>query len=368
MKKGIMWLIAAALLMCCLTALGESAAATEEALPSLKEIYAGKFDFGSAAPSQAFNDFKLRKIILEQFSIMTPENEMKPSALLDSYGSKQLVKETGDETAVAVRFSSPKALLDFAQKNGIKVHGHTLVWHEQTPESFFHEGYEASKPYVSREVMLGRLENYIKSVMEYLDENYPGVVVSWDVVNEAIADGTAAIRKNSNWYKTVGEDYVARAFEYARKYAPEGTLLYYNDYNTATPSKLNGIVNLLESLMAEGNIDGYGFQMHHTLGLPSVQMIGNAVEKIASLGLKLRVSEMDIGMDRYTEQNLQKQAVKYGQIMQVLLQYSEQVEAVEVWGITDRMSWRASSYPLLFDVRLNPKPAFWAVADPESVN
>jgi len=364
MKKCFAGLIALMLLLYCIPALGETAADT---LPSLKEVYAGKFDFGSAAPSRAFTDYYMQQLMLAQFSILTPENELKPDSVLDSYMSKKQVKETGDETAVAVRFNAAKPLLDFAKKNGIKVHGHTLLWHQQTPESFFHEGYEPNKPFVSREVMLGRMENYIKAVMEYLDENYPGVVVSWDVVNEAISDGTNALRKSSNWYTTIGDDYVARAFEFARKYAPEGTLLYYNDYNTATPGKLSGIVKLLQPLIAEGTIDGYGFQMHHTVSSHSLQMIANAVEKIAGLGLKIRVSELDIGIDRNTDQNLQKQADKYGAIMRLLLQYSDQVEAVQVWGITDRMSWRASSFPLLFDGNMKPKPAFWAVADPQSV-
>ena len=337
-------------------------------VPSLKDIYADKFDFGAAAPQGAFRDIELMKLMKQQFSILTPENELKPDSVLDTYTSKKMVQETGDETSVAVHFDSAKALLNFAQRNGIKVHGHVLVWHSQTPETFFHEGYDAKKPYLTRETMLGRLENYIKGVMEYMDANYPGVVVSWDVVNEAIDDGTAWLRKNSNWYKIIGEDFVARAFEYARKYAPEGTLLYYNDYNTAMAGKRKGIVRLLESLIPEGNIDGYGFQMHHSVGSPSMQQIADSVKDIAALGLKLRVSELDVGTDSRSETSFNKQAQKYAWIMKVLIAYSDQFEAVQVWGLTDNMSWRASSYPLLFDAARNPKPAFWAVADPSSLD
>nr|SIP63166.1 Endo-1,4-beta-xylanase A precursor (EC 3.2.1.8) [uncultured bacterium] len=336
-------------------------------VPSLKEIYADKFDFGAAAPQQAFRDIGLMKLMKQQFSILTPENELKPDAVLDTSASKKLVQETGDETAVAVRFDSAKPLLNFAQKNGIKVHGHVLVWHSQTPEVFFREGYDAKKPLLKRDMMLGRLENYIKNVMAYLDENYPGVVVSWDVVNEAIDDGTGWLRKGSAWYKVVGEDFVARAFEYARKYAPEGTLLYYNDYNTAMSGKRKGIVRLLESLIPEGNIDGYGFQMHHSVGSPSMQQIADSVKDIAALGLRLRVSELDVGTDNRTEASFKKQAQKYSWIMKVLRRYSEQLEAVQVWGLTDNMSWRAKDFPLLFDSSRNPKPAFWAVADPDSI-
>ena len=335
-----------------------------DALPSLKEIYADRFDFGLAMPAFAVYNAKAVSLICQQFSILTPENELKPDSVLDVTASKRLAKE--DETAAAVHFDAVKPLLEFARKNGIKVHGHVLVWHSQTPEAFFHEGYEVSKPFVTREVMLARLENYIKGVMAYMDENYPGLVVSWDVVNEAIDDGTNALR-HSNWYNVVGEDFVARAFELARKYAPEGTLLYYNDYNTAIPGKLAGIMKLLNSLIEEGNIDGYGFQMHHSVGYPGMELILGCVSKIADLGLRLRVSELDIGVDNNSESSFTKQADKYARIMKLLIKYADQVEAVQVWGLTDAMSWRAANYPLLFDAAMNPKPAFFAVADPSSV-
>lgn len=337
-----------------------------ENIPSLKEIYAGKFDFGSAAPQMVFTNPKWMNLITEQFNILTPENEMKPDSVLDVQASKKLVEETGDETSAAVHFDAAKALLRFAQSNGIKVHGHVLIWHSQTPEAFFHEGYDPKKPLVTREVMLGRMENYIKGVFEYLDENYPGVVVSWDVLNEAIDDSTNWLR-NSNWLKIIGDDYPNKAYEFARKYAPEGTLLYYNDYNTAMPMKLKGIVKLLNKLIPEGNIDGYGFQMHHGVTFPTIKQIQTAVETIAALNIRLRVSELDVTVSNNSEASFAKQAKYYADVMKILIAHSDQFEAVQVWGLTDMMSWRSRQYPLLFDGRGNPKPAFWAVADPESV-
>ncbi len=345
----------------------EAPAGTEAAdgIPSLKEVYAGSFDFGAALPQSALRNVEVMKLFRTQFGILTPENELKPDSVLDVSASRKLTAE-GDETAVAVRFDAAKRLLDFAQANGIKVHGHVLVWHSQTPEAFFHEGYDTQRPLVSREVMLGRMENYIRQVLGYMEETYPGLIVSWDVVNEAIDDGTGRLR-DSNWTKTVGEDFVLRAFEYARKYAPEGTKLYYNDYNTAMAGKRSGIIRLLKELMAEGNIDGYGFQMHHSLSFPSMAQITASVEQVAALGLRLRVSELDIGMEDRSEKSLDQQAKMYAQIMKLLLRFSDQVEAVQVWGVSDNMSWRAKNYPLLFDAGLQPKPAFYAAADPASV-
>ena len=339
--------------------------AEAENVPGLKDIYADRFDFGSAAPQMVFRETQWTELIKSQFSILTPENELKPDSVLDVNGSVRLLKETGDETAVAVRFDAAKPLLNFAKQNGIRVHGHVIIWHSQTPEAFFHEGYDTRKPFVTREEMLGRMENYIRGVFEYLDANYPGVVVSWDVLNEAIDDGTNRLRK-SNWLNIIGEDYPNRAFEYARRYAPEGTKLYYNDYNTAVPGKLQGIVRLLKSLIPEGNIDGYGFQMHHGVRFPSIGQIRIAVETVAALNLRLRVSELDVAVDDNSEASFMKQAQYYADVMKILTDHSDQFEAVEVWGITDLMSWRSRSWPLLFDGKGNPKPAFWAVADPEN--
>ncbi len=368
MKRFLIVGILLSLLLYFPACFAEAPAQTAEAdeIPSLKDIYADRFDFGTAAPQSVFREIKWMKLIRSQFSILTPENELKPDAVLDIGGSLRLLKETGDETAVAVRFDAAKPLLRFASQNGIKVHGHVLVWHSQTPETFFHESYDAKKPFVTREVMLGRLENYIRGVMEYLDENYPGVVISWDVLNEAIDDSTCWLR-NSNWRKIIGDDYPNRAYEYARKYAPEGTLLYYNDYNTAMPAKLKGIVRLLNTLIPDGNIDGYGFQMHHKVASPSIRQIKTSVDTVAALGLRLRVSELDVGVDSNSESAFRNQARRYADIMKILLAHSDRLEAVQVWGITDTKSWRSWEYPLLFNGRGEPKPAFWAVADPDSV-
>ena len=357
--KRLSFLLAMLLLSLCLHAAAES----PEQIPSLRDIYAGKFDFGAAAPQSAFSREDLRQLMRSQFSILTPENELKPNFVVNWEQSRKLVQETGDQTSVAVHLNSAKPLLDFAAANGLKVHGHVLVWHIETKEEFFHEGYDSGLPLLEREQMLGRLENYISGLMSMLEEKYPGLVVSWDVVNEAIDDGTKTLRK-SNWYQTVGPDYVERAFELARKYAPEGTLLYYNDYNTAYPGKLKGILSLLEALQAEGNIDGYGFQMHHRVLEPGMTMLRNAVRSVAGLGLKLRVSELDVGTSGQSEEHFRKQAKKYADVMKLMLEYADQTEAVQVWGLIDSMSYRSYEYPLLFDENLCPKPAFWAVVDP----
>ena len=90
------------------------------------------------------------------------------------------------------------------------------------------------------------------------------------------------------------------------------------------------------------------------------------METIAALGLRLRVSELDVTVSNNSEASFKKQAKYYADVMKILIDHADQFEAVQVWGLTDMMSWRGSQFPLLFDGRGNPKPAFWAVADPEN--
>ena len=170
-------------------------------LPSLKAVYKDYFDFGCAVTGREAMSRDLMDFYASQFSIMTHGNELKPDFVLDVPASSMLAKK--DQTAVSVRLDAAAPLLDYAKAHGIKVHGHVLLWHNQTPEAFFRENYSRTGPYVSREIMLGRMENYIRGVFEALEERCPGVVVSFDVVNEAIDDSTGALRQ-SNWTRIVG--------------------------------------------------------------------------------------------------------------------------------------------------------------------
>lgn len=333
-------------------------------LPRLKELYASDFDMGCALGQIEAVNTERMDFLASQFSIMTPGNELKPDYVLDVAACKRLAKT--DETAVAVHFDSAKPLLDYAKQNGVKIHGHVLLWHSQTPAAFFKEGYDINNPFVTREVMLGRMENYIKAVFAYTGANYPGVIVSWDVVNEAIADGTGKLRQ-SNWTKVVGDDFIHRAFEFAKKYAPKDVLLYYNDYNTVYQPKLDGIYDLLRSLQKEGNIDGYGFQCHYSVGSPDVSAFAQAIAKISQTGLKLRVSEMDLGIAQNTDAYHRAQADAYKAYFDVFMQYADALEAVTLWGTSDDASWRADVFPLLFDKSMQPKYAFYALTDPTQI-
>lgn len=335
--------------------------AVDIALPRLKDLYADHFDFGNAVMQVEAINTKLMDFYASQFNIMTHGNELKPDNVLDLAASARLARE--DQTAVAVRLDAARPLLAYAKQHGIKIHGHVLVWHNQTPDAFFRENYSKTGPYVSRDVMLARLDNYIREVFSALETEFPGLVVSFDVVNEAIDDNTGKLRQ-STWTRIVGEDFVNQAFASARKHAPAGMALYYNDYSTPYQPKLKGILDLLRSLIADGSIDGHGFQCHYHLHTPTMEQLKTAMDQVIALGLRLRMSEMDILVDAASDENFERQARRYGEILALFRDYAQHIDAVHTWGVTDNYSWKASQFPLLFDGKGQPKPAFYAVADP----
>ena len=337
-------------------------------IPSLKDVYAEYFDVGTAVTGSEVMTADRMAFYATQFNIFIAGNEMKPDALINVGGSAIAVRDSGDQTIVQVKFDRCKGLLKWAQANGVKVHGHTLVWHNQTPKAFFHEDYDTNKPLVSREVMLARLESYIQQVLTWTEENYPGVIVSWDVVNEAASDSGRRLR-SSLWTQVVGEDFINRAFEYARKYAAPHVKLYYNDYNSEMTVKALIIRDIVDSLIADGTIDGYGFQSHYTVQSTNLFLVKVAMKEMAKrtlqdgTPLRLRISELDVGISANTEYYWNLQADFYDQLFQLYVEYADQMEAVHTWGTIDSLSWRATTYPLLFNGLSQPKPAFYALVD-----
>ncbi len=347
----------------------------EQDIPSLKDVYSPYFKFGTAVTTAELAPQSAKDLINKHFNSLTPGNELKPDALLDKNASI----EAGNDNP-QVNISSARSILNYCRDNNIPVRGHVLVWHSQTPDWFFRENYADDGEWVSKETMLKRMENYIKNVFAALEEEYPTVeFYAWDVVNEAWLDngsyrtgGTQADNpNNSGWVKVFGDNsFIKPAFEYARKYAPEGCKLYYNDFNEYMPDKTAAIVNMANELKAEGLIDGIGMQSHldsrtGSDAFPSVSAYKKALAAFAETGLDIQITELDatIARDQPTEANLAGQAQYYSDIMDAILEYEEYISSVVVWGTTDDKSWRAWGYPLLFDAEYKAKESFYAIVD-----
>ena len=334
--------------------------------PSLREAYDGLFRMGVAVSTATIGKPEYSELIRAQFNSVTAENDMKPEALLDR-GTCLSDPEKYAE-APALKFSHLKTELDFARDNGMTVRGHTLVWHSQTPEWLFYKDYDKNGELADRELMLRRMENYIKSVMEWTDENYPGLISAWDVVNEAAADEGGM--RQSLWYRTIGEDYIQKAFEYARRYAPEGVKLFYNDYNSYQKQKQSDILEFLRPVAEAGNIDGMGMQSHIGTYM-SINEYMLALKKYHDeLGVEIQITELDIGADN-SDNWEEKQGKFFGKFMKRVIALRNEgvpITGVTLWGISDPLSWKASDRPLVFRDDLTRKPAFDAMIEAVTTN
>lgn len=346
-----------------------------EDITSLADVYRPYFKIGTAIMASNLSSKPFMGLVEKHFNeSITFGNELKPDFVLDKAATLAYMEANdGDQTNPQISLTNAKALLNYCRDNNIPVRGHTLVWHSQTPDWFFKENFSDDGDWVSKEVMIQRMENYIKNVMEALAEQYPTVnFYAWDVVNEAWTDGgqprTAGSNNTSNgnsaWVQVFGDNsFIEYAFKFARQYAPEGCKLYYNDYNEYIDGKTNAICEMATDLKAKGLIDGIGMQSHLATNFPSAAQYKKALEKFATLGLDIQVTELDITTSDTSEAGLETQAQIYSDIMDALVEYSDSISAVVFWGVTDDQSWRASQLPLLFDKDFKAKPAYYSIVD-----
>jgi endo-1,4-beta-xylanase len=306
--------------------------------------------------------------IVQQFDGVTPENCLKPISVHPQEG--------------VWTFEQADALVQFAQQNHMSIHGHTLVWHNQTPNWFFEDGGNPAP----REKVLERLRQHIQTVVG----RYKGKIYSWDVVNEAIADEPQNYLRKTKWFAALGDDYIEQAFRMAHEADPDAKLQY-NDYNIETGAKHQNALKLLRGLVTHGvPIDSVGIQGHWLLDHVPFDDIERAINDFHSLGLKVNFTEVDLDViPRHTrgaevtardsshpaqalsgaalDAVLKRQADQYAQLFQIFLKHKDAIERVTFWGADDGHSWlntwpsRRENYALLFDRQFQPKPAFFAI-------
>lgn len=335
---------------------------------TLKDVFEGDFKVGVATTSAYLSDDDRAQFIKENFNSVTMENEMKPESLLDWEGS-----EKSKDGMPVIKEDILKKALKTAKEVGIPLRGHTLVWHSQTPEWFFSKKYDPSKGYVDKATMRKRMESYIKQVLTYCKENYPGVVYAWDVVNESVGDD-GNYRTESMWYDTYGDfSYINDAFTFARKYAEEGTKLFLNDYNEYIAQKRDLLYAKVLELFKEGLLDGVGMQSHWDMEFPSVDLFETALEKYATIpGLEIQLTEIDMHNNDDSEEGLKKQADRYKEFFDIITRMDREgkanITSVTFWGLKDGESWLSgtkgeTSYPLLFTDDLEKKPCYESILE-----
>jgi len=328
----------------------------------LKDYYKKYFTIGVAVSPRSLKTDEAQ-LIIKEFNSMTPENAMKMGPI----HPKENEYYWKDADSIAA----------FAIRNGMKLRGHNLCWHNQTPRWLFID--DAGKP-VSKEVLLQRLKDHITTVVK----RYKGTIYAWDVVNEAISDKPDEYLRNSEWYKICGEEYIAKAFQYAHEADPEA-LLFYNDYNEISPVKREKIFRLVKSLKDAGiPIDGVGLQGHWAINEPTPEQLESTIKRFADLGLNIQITELDISVypkehdarerkledanSAFTTEKENAQIEKYKMCFETFKKYKNNISSVTFWNISDRSSWldnfpvrNRKDYPLLFDKDLKPKKAYWEV-------
>lgn len=319
----------------------------------LKDFYQGYFDIGVAVSPQNLEGEEA-ELIKKHFNSITAENVMKPGPIHPKEDS--FAWENADK------------IVEFAVANGMKVRGHTLCWHSQTADWMFQDE-EGNQ--VSKEVAMARLKDHITAVVS----RYKGKVYAWDVLNEVIEDrDTTKIFRETQWYKIIGEEYVAKVFEWAHEADPDA-LLVYNDYNTENPDKRDRIYTMLKNLLDAGvPVHAVGLQGHWNITDPTEENLRASIDKFASLGLKVQVTELDVSIYGsrtdtigigFTPEREQKQIDLYKMAFNVFREKKDVINSVTFWNVTDRRSWRDRGdmkvYPLLFDENAEPKKVFWEV-------
>ena len=328
---------------------------------SLYKKYEDYFIVGTELSASMVKNTKYRQITKEQFSSVTAENEAKPQNTLDQAACQELAKT--DPKGVAIKISPFEQIYSWCEANHIKVRHHTFVWHDQTPDWFFREGYQSSGSFVNRETMLGRLNNFFKVTIETLDERWPGLVYALDVVNEAIPEANQI--RNSNWMTTVGEDYIYQAFVAASRHKKDYMDLYYNDYSFEQTQYggvdrcHSAVDNILKKGIDEGLIDGVGIQSH--IEFSDVDTVLEDARIIHAAGVKCQITELDVNCNGESE--FEAQADAYKKLVKGILEGNTKgtmsVNAIIVWGISDNLSWHSNRSPLMFKSDYSKKPAYY---------
>jgi len=332
---------------------------------TLAEATKGKFLMGVAINQQQVNGINpiQTEQISNEFSAIVPENCMKPGPIHPEEN-----KFYWDEADKFVAFG---------EKNKLTVTGHCLIWHSQLPRWFF---VDSTGKDVTPEVLKERMRQHIYAVVRH----YKGRVKGWDVVNEAFEDNGSY--RNSKFFRILGKDFIKYAFQFAHEADPN-VELYYNDYNVETPSKCDGIVQLVKDLKAAGcRIDAVGSQSHMHMDSPSLSAIEASIKKLRDAGVKVLITEWDISIlpSAYSGANIstqigyaekmdpyragvpdsvqQKWNKRMCDVFSIFLKYSDVVDRVTVWGLNDAGTWlnnfpirgRMDS-PVLFDRNNNRK-------------
>lgn len=345
--------------------------ARSEQQQTLKKKFTSDFTLGITLGNHHLVDpsEQLLNLVATEFNALTAENAMKWANVNPQPGKYD--------------FSLADKLVNIGLDNDMFIVGHALVWHQQTPDWVFED--DEGNP-LSRDALLARMKQHIHTVLGH----FRGKVDGWDVVNEALEED-GSMRK-SKWQQIIGDDFVFKAFEYARQADPE-IELYYNDYGLTNRAKREGAIRLVKDLISRGaRVDGIGIQGHFSIDYPTLQDLQLTLTELGDLGPQIMITELDVSVLPFPEQATQGADVSqdfalnqkynpyaeglpqniterfnssYVNFFKLFLEHRDKISRVTFWGVDDSHSWRnnwpmrgRTDYPLIFDRNMQPKSVY----------
>lgn len=335
------------------------------------------FKMGTVISYDSLSDEQFKALVCADFNSITFANELKPYALLNQNASMK-----DPDGKPGLDFSHADEMLAFAKENHLKVRGHVLVWDAVMDQPwinwFFKEGYKSTGKLVDANTMKFRLQSYIEQVLTHCEQNFPGIVYCWDVVNEAVADSNAETKDNDKamirtsrggaknlYYETIGRDYVKISFEYARKVISKNKYnikLFYNDYSTFNPNKCAAICSLIEEINHDKKLcDGIGMQSYiggwgsndkiRQDGCFKTQDLYNfklALKKYSDMNLEIHITEASIRNFSNAEEDIEKHNIFYKNFMNLLKNTNTKennvIKNVSIWGLINCNSLTQNHY------------------------
>jgi endo-1,4-beta-xylanase len=327
----------------------------------LKDHYKHFFPIGvSVSPTELKSEEA--DLVLKEFNSITPVNAMK---------MKPIHPEEN-----AYYWRDADSIVAFAKRNGLKMRGHVLVWHQEMPDWLLKDS--ATGKAATKEQVLQRIKQHITTVVN----RYKGSIYAWDVVNEVISDDKNEFYRPSELYKLCGEDFIFKAFEFAHAADPNA-VLFYNDYNETDPVKRARIIQLIKKMKARGiPVHAIGLQAHWSIYDLTRTELEKTLKDFISLGLPLQITELDMSIyprivdekklstdTTFSAEKQKRQAAQYKMCFELFRKYKKHITGVTFWNVSDKKSWldnfpvkNRKDHPLLFDTQLKRKRAYYEVS------
>ena len=332
--------------------------------PGLKDAYKDFFTIGVAVNKTNVSDPAQMEIIKKQFNSVTAENAWKPGEIHPKEG--------------VWNFGLADSIANFCRENGIKMRGHCLCWHAQFADWMFKD--KKGKD-VKKEVFYQRLREHIHTVVN----RYKDVVYAWDVVNEAMADDNMMFRpdaspyRQSTAFKLCGDEFIAKAFEFAREADPTSVLIY-NDYSTVDPGKRERIYNMVKKMKDAGvPIDGIGMQGHYNIYFPDEEQLDKTISRFSEIVNTIHITELDLrtntesgGQLMFARGEAKPQAPyiqtlqedQYNRLFRIFRKHKDVIKNVTFWNLSDKDSWLGvNNHPLPFDEDFKAKRSLAVIRD-----